>query len=92
MVTALRKKGLKVTGWNDWFGSAFMPYIARPYYTDGHPDEIDIKEAKEFGKEILERTLKISKGELGLFPDYPERISMTSCTEQSHSRRSFPKT
>ncbi|MEJ2111864.1 MAG: flavodoxin domain-containing protein, partial [Acidobacteriota bacterium] len=35
MVKALRKKGLKVTGWNDWFGSAFMPYIGRPYYTDG---------------------------------------------------------
>jgi len=73
LVTALRKKGLKVTGWNDWFGSAFMPYIARPYFTDGHPDSIDIKEAKEFGKEILERTLKISKGELGLIPRLPRK-------------------
>jgi ferredoxin/flavodoxin len=73
MVTALRKKGLKVIGWNDWFGSAFMPYIVRPYYTDGHPDSIDIKEAKEFGKEILERTLKISKGELGLVPRLPRK-------------------
>jgi ferredoxin/flavodoxin len=73
MVTALRKKGLKVTGWNDWFGSAFMPYIARPYYTDGHPDSMDIEEAKEFGKEILGRTLKISKGERALIPRLPRK-------------------
>jgi len=73
MVTALRKKGLKVTGWNDWYGGAFMPYIARPYYTDGHPDGIDLTEAKQFGKEILERTIKISKGELRLIPRLPRK-------------------
>jgi ferredoxin/flavodoxin len=73
MVSALRAKGLAVTGWNDWFGSAFMPYIARPYYSDGHPDAIDIEEAREFGKEILARTLKISGGELNLIPQLPEK-------------------
>jgi ferredoxin/flavodoxin len=72
-VNALQLKGLKVTGWNDWFGSAFMPYIARPYFTDGHPDDIDISEAREFGKEILERTLKISEGDLDLIPRLPEK-------------------
>jgi len=71
MVNALREKGLCVTGWNDWFGGAFMPYIARPYYTDGHPDQIDINEAEEFGREMLERTLKISGGEPGLMPQLP---------------------
>jgi ferredoxin/flavodoxin len=73
MVAALRKKGLKVIGWNDWYGSAFMPYIARPYYTDGHPDETDIKEAQKFGKEILEKALKISRGESGLIPRLPRK-------------------
>jgi ferredoxin/flavodoxin len=71
MVAALRKKGMKVTGWNDWYGSAFMPYIARPYFSDGHPDEIDIQEAKEFGREIMERTLKISRDKSGLIPRLP---------------------
>jgi flavodoxin/ferredoxin len=73
MVGALRKKGLKVTGWNDWYGSAFMPYIARPYYTDGHPDDVDVEEAQEFGKAIRERTLRIAGGERGLVPRLPRK-------------------
>jgi len=73
MVALMREKGLKVTGWNDWFGGAFMPYIDRPYYTDGHPDELAIKEAREFGKEILERTSRIFGGEIGLIPQLPDK-------------------
>lgn len=73
MVSSMREKGLTVTGWNDWFGGAFMPYIDRPYYTDGHPDEIDLKEAQEFGEEVIERTSQISKGEIDLIPQLPSK-------------------
>ena len=73
MVAQMRDKGLTVTGWNDWFGSAFMPYIDRPYFTDGHPDEIDIKEAEEFGKEVFKRTELISRGAVELIPELPEK-------------------
>ena len=73
IVTSLRRKGLIVTGWNDWYGSVFIPFMPRPYYTDGHPDEIDLKEAKDFGREILERSLRISKGESRLIPRLPRQ-------------------
>ncbi len=73
MVKGLRGKGLKVTGWNDWYGSGFIPLMPKPYYTDGHPDQIDLDEAKEFGKEIAQRSLRIARGETQLMPELPER-------------------
>ena len=73
MVTALRDKGLTVTGWNDWYGSGFIPLMPKPYYTDGHPDEVDLKEAVGFGREIAERSRRIAKGEAGLIPELPEK-------------------
>ncbi len=73
MVTGLRDKGLTVTGWNDWYGGGFIPLMPKPYYTDGHPDEVDLKEAGEFGREIAERSQRIAKGETGLIPELPEK-------------------
>ncbi len=70
-VKALRRKGLTVTGWKDWYGSVFIPYMPKPYYTDGHPDEIDLKEAEDFGREIVEHTRRISQGETRLVPRLP---------------------
>lgn len=73
MVAAFRKKGATVSGWNDWYGGvgANMGGI-HPYYTDGHPDEIDLGGAEDFGKEIVERTLRISNGETDLIPELEE--------------------
>ena len=73
MVTSLREKGLTIAGWNDWYGSGFIPMMPKPYYTDGHPDEIDLKEAREFGREIMERSQRIARGETQLIPELPEQ-------------------
>jgi flavodoxin/Pyruvate/2-oxoacid:ferredoxin oxidoreductase delta subunit len=70
-VTGLRRKGLTVIGWNDWYGSGFIPLMPKPYYTDGHPDSIDLKEAKEFGKQIALRSEKIAGCETKLIPELP---------------------
>jgi flavodoxin/ferredoxin len=70
-VAALRKKGLTVAGWNDWYGSAFIPTLPKPYFTDGHPDEIDIKDAEDFGRKMVERSCKIAAGEKRLIPRLP---------------------
>jgi len=73
MVAALRRKGLTVTGWNDWYGGVFIPFMPKPYYTDGHPDEVDLKDAEDFGREIRERSRRISLGETRLIPRLPRK-------------------
>ena len=46
--------------------------MAYPYYTAGHPDEIDLREAEEFGREMVERSRRISAGETKLIPAMPD--------------------
>jgi ferredoxin len=46
--------------------------MPRPYPTSGHPDEIDLKAAEEFGKEIVEYSQRISAGETNLIPPVPK--------------------
>ena len=71
-VQALTEQGLKVIGFKDWYCSVFLPYVPKPYFTDGHPDEIDLQEAEEFGKEIIERSDKIRQGADFLIQKLPE--------------------
>jgi flavodoxin/ferredoxin len=70
--TQLLKKGLKIIGWNDWYGGcSHVLHQPSPYFTDGHPDEIDLKEAEAFGKEMAERAQKIYAGDKSLIPEIP---------------------
>jgi len=68
----LTRKGLVVIGTNDWFGSAILPSFPKPYFTDGHPDDVDLKEAEDFGREMAERSRRIYAGETELIPPLPE--------------------
>ncbi len=71
VVPAMRQAGLTMIGWNDWFGAGTYPGCPKPYFTDGHPDEIDLKEAEDFGKELVDRSKRIYKGEKNLIPEFP---------------------
>jgi len=71
-VTALKEKGLVVIGFKNWYCSVYLPYVPKPYFTDGHPDDIDLKEAEDFGREMVERSRRIHKGETGLIQKLPE--------------------
>jgi NAD-dependent dihydropyrimidine dehydrogenase PreA subunit/flavodoxin len=71
-VTALRKKGLTVIGFKNWYCSVYLPYVPKPYFTDGHPDEIDLKEAEDFGCQMIDRSRRIQDGETGLIQELPE--------------------
>jgi flavodoxin/formate hydrogenlyase subunit 6/NADH:ubiquinone oxidoreductase subunit I len=71
-VRLLEKKGLIVIGMGDWYGTVFMPPFPKPYFTDGHPDEVDLKEAEQFGKEMVELSRRISTGEIQLIPPQPK--------------------
>jgi ferredoxin/flavodoxin len=68
----LLRKGLTIIGWNDWYGDAtHVLHATQPYITWGHPDEIDLKEAEVFGREMAERALRIADGEKNLVPEIP---------------------
>jgi len=68
----MTQKGLTVIGWNNWYCSVTMPEKPKPYFTDGHPDEIDLAEAKDFGREMAERSRRIYAGEDGLISSLPQ--------------------
>lgn len=72
VVPALQSKGMTIIGFNDWYGGASLPYLPMPYLTDGHPDEIDLKEARAWGREIAQRALRITAGETNLIPKIPK--------------------
>lgn len=69
---SLRKKEAIVIGWNDWYGKSELSlHSPKPAPTDGHPDDIDLKEAEVFGRETAERALRIFAGERNLIPLIP---------------------
>jgi flavodoxin/ferredoxin len=72
LLKLLRKKGLKVIGVRDWYGSVFLPMMPKPYLTDGHPDAIDLAEAQSFGKEMAELRLRIEAEGLRVAPPLPK--------------------
>ena len=70
-VPRLKRKGLEVIGWKNWYGNCSIQIFPDPYYTAGHPDEEDIKDAFSFGKEMLDRAERIAHGEKELIPQTP---------------------
>jgi ferredoxin/flavodoxin len=68
---ALETRGLTVIGWNDWYGDSVMSYAQKPWQTYGHPDDIDLKEAESFGRQMVVRSRKIAGGETNLIPELP---------------------
>jgi len=71
MSRRLTMKDFTVIGWNDWYGGFIMEGVTA-WYTDGHPDEIDLKEAEEFGVKIVEKSKKIAGGQKELIPPLPD--------------------
>ncbi len=74
VVRRLKGKGFTVIGMRDWYGDGLFQLAPSPYYTHGHPDEIDLTEAEEFGKEMVEVSQRISAGETRLIPPVPEQV------------------
>ncbi|MBN1851060.1 MAG: flavodoxin domain-containing protein [Deltaproteobacteria bacterium] len=72
VVRKLRIKGFTVIGMRDWYGSVHFQIAPKPYFTDGHPDEVDLREAEEFGKEMVEKSRRIHEGETNLIPPLPK--------------------
>ncbi|MGD1118838.1 MAG: flavodoxin domain-containing protein [Dehalococcoidales bacterium] len=71
VVPAIAQRGLTVVGWRNWYCAVTMPEKPKPYFTDGHPDAIDLAEAKEFGRDVAERSRRIYADETDLIPVLP---------------------
>jgi len=74
VVRRLKGRGFTVIGMRDWFGDACFQMAPSPYFTHGHPDEIDLREAEEFGREMAKVSRRITAGETGLIPPVPGQV------------------
>jgi NAD-dependent dihydropyrimidine dehydrogenase PreA subunit/flavodoxin len=73
MIPALKRKGLIVIGFNDWYGNSIQQFIPYPHFIAGHPDDIDLREAEDFGREMAQRSQRIYSGETQHIPKPPTR-------------------
>jgi len=67
-VQPLLDQGMTVIGWKDWYCQASLPGHGKPWFTDGHPDEIDLAEAESFGAAMVLHSRKISQGQTDIIP------------------------
>ncbi|MGQ9720710.1 MAG: EFR1 family ferrodoxin [Candidatus Jordarchaeum sp.] len=74
MAERLKKKGIMVMGYHDTYADSKMPYLPYPTLTTGHPDSLDLEEARSFGREVAERSQRITEGDTSLIPE-PEPVS-----------------
>lgn len=70
MAGKLRRQGLKVIGGFNCDGEDRMPHYTYPWFTSGHPDQVDLKAAADFGKDMVERIEKIYRGERVALPRF----------------------
>ena len=78
----LTKKGYTVIGTFDCYGYSSIQFYPEVMHTHGHPDDIELREAEEFGENICDISIKIQKGETSLIPEF-EFISKTWWARQS---------
>ena len=72
VVPIMTQRGLLMIGWKSWYCSVSLPEKPKPYFTDGHPDRIDLKEAGDFGREMAERCQRDLSGEDQPLPEFPK--------------------
>jgi len=74
MVRRLSALAFTVIGTRDWYGDCIIQTFPSPYFTGGHPDEVDLAEAEAFGREMAENSARIAQGERDLIPPVPEPV------------------
>ncbi len=70
MISALKEKGYLVIGGFDSYSDSSLQFYPSPMHTSGHPDEIELNEAKAFGRRICEISRRVNEGELSLIPQF----------------------
>ena len=70
----LKRAGLVVLGHADWYADCFLLHMPQPYPTAGHPDEIDLQEAEDYGLQMTMRSMRVAGGETELIPPAPPEL------------------
>ena len=70
MKEQLKEKGYIVIGTFDSYGDASLQFYPQPWHTAGHPDEIELTEAQQFGQSICDVSARIQNGEQNLVPEF----------------------
>jgi len=71
IIPLLKEKGLKVIGLGDWYGNSIQQFILFPHLTAGHPDDIDLKEAADFGAGMARLSQRILNSDIKDMPELP---------------------
>jgi ferredoxin len=82
MKQKLVEKNAAVIGYYNSYASIAVPYYPRPSYTSGHPDDLDLEQAEQFGRDMVERSRLIKNGRPDLIPE-PGPISSKEWIETS---------
>jgi len=96
MQEELGKNGYIVIGNFDSYSASSLQFYPEIMHTIKHPDEIELEEALNFGKNICDVSLRVKNGETNLIPKY-DLIEDTWWAKQSKTltldvlRRIFPK-
>jgi flavodoxin/ferredoxin len=96
MAEKLKKKGGSVVGFHHTYANITVPFYPRPSYTSGHPDSYDLEQAKQFGEEIVERSVAIKNQKpIPVTPSYPvsseEWIKESNVLTEEFLRQVLPK-
>jgi flavodoxin/ferredoxin len=70
MAEGLKKRGYVVIGTFDSYSDSSIQFYPQPMHTNGHPDEIELEEAQEFGAKICDVSIKVQQGETNLLPRF----------------------
>ena len=70
-VRRMKDREFNVIGWQGFYATVNIQCFPSPYYTDGHPDEIDIADAEQFGRDMVDRAERVANGEIELIPEVP---------------------
>jgi len=96
MQEQLKEKGYVVIGTFDSYADASLQFYPKVWHTAGHPDEIELNKAQQFGRSICDVSARIQNGEQNLIPEF-QLIEDTWWAEASKKmtleslRQVFPK-
>jgi flavodoxin/ferredoxin len=78
----LTKRGATVIGFHNTYANITVPFYPRPSYTSGHPDSYDFEQAKAFGRQIVDHSLKIYQHGEEVIPE-PGPVSSEEWIQES---------